>query len=206
MDALRWSKIDELFSLLDATGWFFFPLLLFLLHRIFCDVVPNASFNFLALAASNYYDNTTFHRNIKGFMVQGGDPSGSGKGGESIWGKPFIDEFHADLKHGNSLYCFCCLSTTRFYSFSFQWIDAIHPDKRGVVSFANKGPDSNGSQFFICYGAQPHLNNQNTIFGQVIDGFDVLDALERTPVGKKNRPVTDIVIERIIIHANPLAT
>lgn len=69
-------------------------------HRVFCDRVPNASFNFLALATSNYYDNSLFHRNIKGFMVQGGDPSGTGKGGESIWGKPFIDEFHPDLKHG----------------------------------------------------------------------------------------------------------
>jgi peptidyl-prolyl cis-trans isomerase-like 3 len=146
--------------------------------EIFCDRIPNASFNFLALAASNYYDNSLFHRNIKGFMVQGGDPSGTGKGGESIWGKPFVDEFHPDLKH----------------------------DKRGVVSFANKGPDTNGSQFFICFGAQPHLNNQNTIIAQVIDGFDVLDAIERTPVVKKNRPVSDIIIERIIIHANPLAT
>lgn len=71
-----------------------------LIDRIFCDLVPNASFNFLALAASNYYDNTRFHRNIKGFITQAGDPTGTGKGGESIWGKPFIDEFHQDLRHG----------------------------------------------------------------------------------------------------------
>lgn len=71
-----------------------------LMDRIFCDLVPNASFNFLALAASNYYDNTRFHRNIKGFITQAGDPTGTGKGGESIWGKPFIDEFHPDLRHG----------------------------------------------------------------------------------------------------------
>lgn len=74
--------------------------------RIFCDLVPNAAFNFLALAASNYYDRTIFHRNMKGFIVQGGDPSGTGKGGESIWGRPFLDEFHPELKHGNQ-YVYC---------------------------------------------------------------------------------------------------
>jgi peptidyl-prolyl cis-trans isomerase-like 3 len=110
-----------------------------LIRRIFCDTVHKASFNFLALAASGYYNNTLFLRNIKGFMVQGGDPTGTGKGGESIWGGTFIDEFHSDLKH----------------------------DKRGIVSMANNGPDSNGSQFFISYSAQPHLNNQYTIIGQV---------------------------------------
>lgn len=68
--------------------------------RIFCDLVPKAAFNFLALAGSGYYNNTLFHRNIKGFMVQGGDPTGTGKGGESIWGGKFADEFHHDLKHG----------------------------------------------------------------------------------------------------------
>lgn len=70
---------------------------------------------------------------------------------------------------------------------------------------ANNGPDTNRSQFFITYSAQPHLNNKYTIFGQVIDGFEVLDAMEKAPVGDKNRPLTDIVLERITIHANPLA-
>ena len=101
--------------------------------------MPKAAFNFLALAASGYYENTLFHRNIKGFMIQGGDPTGTGKGGESIWGGTFIDEFHNDLKH----------------------------DRKGIVSMANNGPDSNGSQFFITYAAQSHLNNQYTIFGKV---------------------------------------
>jgi peptidyl-prolyl cis-trans isomerase-like 3 len=70
------------------------------LPRIFCDTIPKASFNFLALAASGYYDNTVFHRNIKGFMLQGGDPTGTGKGGESVWGGTFNDEFHPDIRHG----------------------------------------------------------------------------------------------------------
>lgn len=174
--------------------------------RVFCDLVPKAAFNFLALAASNYYDGSLFHRSIKGFMIQGGDPSGTGKGGESIWGKPFLDEFHPDLKHGTPFLQSFYLMPMATYHYLFILDRTLCLlDKRGVVSFANKGPDSNGSQFFICFGAQAHLNNQNTIFGQVIDGFDVLESIERVPVGKKNRPETDIVIEHIIIHANPLA-
>lgn len=145
--------------------------------EIFCDLVQKASYNFLALAASGSYDNTLFHRNIKGFMLQGGDPTGTGKGGESIYGNHFNDQFHPDLKH----------------------------DKRGVLSFANNGPDTNGSQFFFTYAAQPHLNNQYTIFGQIINGIDVLDSIEKIPVGKKNRPLSEIKLESITIHANPLA-
>lgn len=114
---------------------------------------------------------------MAGFIIQGGDPTGTGKGGESIWGGTFQDQFCNDLKHS----------------------------KRGIVSMANSGPDTNASQFFICYDAQPHLNNKNTVIGQVLDGFDVLDKLERVPVGKKSRPLTDIVLERITIHVNPIA-
>lgn len=145
--------------------------------EIYCDMIHMATENFLALSASGYYNNTTFHRNIKGFMVQGGDPSGTGKGGESIFGGKFKDEFHSELKH----------------------------DKRGTVSFANNGADTNAAQFFIAYGPQPHLNNKYTLFGQVIDGFETLDAIEKVPVGNKNRPLTDIIIESITIHANPFA-
>jgi len=145
--------------------------------EVFCDRVPRASENFLALAASGYYDGTLFHRNMKGFMLQGGDPTGTGKGGESIWGVPFKDEFHTDLRH----------------------------DERGVLSMANNGPDNNGSQFFFLYAPQPHLNNKYTIFGRVIDGWEVLDAIEKVPIGKKNRPLQDVKLERITIHANPLA-
>jgi peptidyl-prolyl cis-trans isomerase-like 3 len=70
---------------------------------------------------------------------------------------------------------------------------------------ANNGPDTNRSQFFITYSAQPHLNNKYTILGQVIDGFETLDAFERAPVGEKNKPLSDIVLDRITFHANPLA-
>ena len=99
--------------------------------EIFCDTVPRTAFNFLALAGSGYYDNTLFHRNIKGFMLQGGDPTGTGKGGESIWGGKFSDEIHPENMH----------------------------TARGIVSMANSGPNTNGSQFFITYAKHPHLDN-----------------------------------------------
>jgi peptidyl-prolyl cis-trans isomerase-like 3 len=142
------------------------------------DDSPRACENFLKLSASNYYDGTKFHRNIAAFMIQGGDPSGSGKGGESIWGGTFDDELKQNLRH----------------------------DCRGVVSMANNGANTNGSQFFITYSGAPHLDNVYTIFGHVVQGFDTLDKLEVLPVkGKKHRPVDDIVIEKVIIHANPFA-
>jgi len=139
--------------------------------------VPRAAFNFLALAASGAYTGTTFHRNIKGFMIQGGDPTGTGKGGDSIWGGTFDDELSGELRH----------------------------DRRGVVSMANKGPNTNRAQFFITYGKQPHLNNKYTVVGRVIDGFEALDAMERVPVGKKDRPLTEVKLTHVTIHANPLA-
>jgi peptidyl-prolyl cis-trans isomerase-like 3 len=145
--------------------------------EIFCDSVPMTAYNFLALCASGYYDNTIFHRNIKGFMIQGGDPTGTGKGGQSIYGGYFKDEFVDTLKH----------------------------DSRGIVSMANRGPDTNGSQFFITYGRASHLDKKNTVFGKVIHGFDTLDKMERVPVGEKNRPLHPIRINSVTIHANPLA-
>ncbi len=79
-------------------------------------------------------------------------------------------------------------------------------DSRGVVSMANNGPNTNGSQFFICYSKQQHLDHKYTIIGRVIDGFETLDAMEAAPVeGKKNRPVTDIVMQSFTVHANPFA-
>ncbi|GKA85374.1 retrovirus-related pol polyprotein from transposon TNT 1-94, partial [Tanacetum coccineum] len=145
--------------------------------EIACDEVPKASENFLALCASGYYDGTIFHRNIKGFMIQGGDPTGTGKGGTSIWGKKFDNEIRESLKH----------------------------NARGMLSMANSGANSNGSQFFITYAKQPHLNGAYTIFGKVIHGFEVLDLMEKTPTGAGDRPLAEIRINRITIHANPLA-
>ncbi|KAF0695386.1 Aste57867_13820 [Aphanomyces stellatus] len=145
--------------------------------EVFCDTAPRTAESFLALCASNGYDNTLFHRNMKGFMIQGGDPTGTGKGGESIWGGAMNDEFHPQNRHNT----------------------------RGIVSMANSGPNTNKQQFFITYAKQPHLNNVYTVFAKVIDGFDVLDQMEKAPVDAKHRPVKDIVLHKVTIHANPLA-
>lgn len=129
------------------------------------------------MCASDYYKGCIFHRNIKGFIVQTGDPTGTGKGGQSIWKQKFKDEFDDALKH----------------------------NARGIVSMANNGPDSNGSQFFITYCKQTMLDMKYSIFGKVIDGWDVLDELERAPVEDKTyKPLTDIHIQDITIHANPM--
>lgn len=146
--------------------------------ELFCEQCPKSCENFLALCASDYYNGCVFHRNIKGFMLQTGDPTGTGKGGNSIWGDKFEDELTDTLKH----------------------------NVRGVVSMANNGPDSNGSQFFITYAKQPHLDLKYTIFGKVIDGFETLDEIEKQPVNEKNyRPLNDIHLLNVTIHANPLA-
>jgi len=110
-------------------------------------------------------------------MIQGGDPTGTGKGGQSIWGKPFSDEIRSTLKFNN----------------------------RGIVAMANSGPDTNKAQFFITYSKQSHLDNKYTIFGKVIDGLDTLDVMERVPVNPKNRPLKEIVLNKVTIHANPIA-
>ena len=145
--------------------------------EIYCDSCPRTAFNFLALAASGYYDDTLFHRNVKGFMVQGGDPTGTGKGGESIWGGKFQDEIRSDYTHA----------------------------ARGTVSMANSGPGTNGSQFFITYAKHPHLDNNYTVFGKVLDGWDALAAIERVPSNEKHRPTSEIRLESVTMHANPLA-
>mmetsp|Transcript_29950 Transcript_29950/g.45640 ORF Transcript_29950/g.45640 Transcript_29950/m.45640 type:complete len:183 (-) Transcript_29950:515-1063(-) len=151
--------------------------------EVFCDTAPRTSFNFLALCASGYYNGLVFHRNMRGFMIQGGDPTGTGKGGESIWGGTFEDEFHSQNLH----------------------------DKRGMLSMANKGPNTNRSQFFVTYEPQKHLNHVYTIFGRMLDGWEVLDAMERLPVvggakkSRAHRPLEPPVIKSVTIHANPLA-
>ncbi|KAH0569221.1 cytochrome P450 monooxygenase 4 [Trichoglossum hirsutum] len=145
---------------------------------IFCESVPKTAENFLALCASSYYNNTVFHRNIAGFIVQGGDPTGKGKGGASIWGAAFEDEIRPALRH----------------------------NARGVVSMANRGPGTNGSQFFITYAPAPHLDGKNTVFGKVIDGADTtLATLEALEVDKKYRPKEPVHIKSVTIRANPLA-
>jgi cyclophilin family peptidyl-prolyl cis-trans isomerase len=120
--------------------------------ELFADKAPQTVNNFVFLARDGYYDGVTFHRVIKGFMAQGGDPTGSGRGGP---GYKFADEFHPALRH----------------------------DQPGILSMANAGPNTNGSQFFITYTETPHLDGKHAVFGRVIEGMDVLEAIpERDPM------------------------
>lgn len=124
--------------------------------QLFANAAPITVNNFIFLATQGYYDGTTFHRVIPDFMVQGGDPSGSGRGGP---GYKFKDEFSP--KH-------------RF-------------DRKGLLAMANAGPGTNGSQFFITHVPTPHLNNRHTIFGEIVDGEDVLFAIRtRDPMRDRN--------------------
>ena len=137
---------------------------------------PKAVWNFVHLAKRGYYDGLVFHRNIRHFMLQGGDPAGTGKGGQSVWGRPFADEIEGPLTHG----------------------------ARGVVSMANKGKNTNGSQFFITYRQAPHLDRKHTIFGRVMGGMDVLAKLEAVEVSDKDkRPLEDIAMEQVVVLVDP---
>ena len=141
--------------------------------ELFCASAPTACENFLGLCERQYYAKTSFHRLIKGFMLQGGDPSKTGKGGESLWGVPFQDE------------------TSR-----------LSHSERGVLSMANSGPDSNGSQFFVTFAECRHLDGKHTIFGQLVGGMDVLSAIESTPTSS-DRPTSEVTIQTCVVHFNP---
>jgi peptidyl-prolyl cis-trans isomerase-like protein 2 len=138
-------------------------------------LVPQTCDNFLGLCENGYYNNLKFHRLMKGFMIQGGDPTGTGKGGESLWNEDFKDEFHPKLKH----------------------------DQPGILSMANKGKDTNNSQFFITFKACPHLDNKHSVFGKVVGGLHILSEMEQVTTDTKQRPLTAITIERATVFNNP---
>jgi peptidyl-prolyl cis-trans isomerase B (cyclophilin B) len=163
--------------------------------KLFPEQAPKAVENFIKHSEEGYYEGVTFHRVIDGFMIQGGDPEGTGMGGESVYGSPFEDEFSKEL-------------------FNI----------RGALSMANSGPNTNGSQFFIVQnneldaslpekmkqagypeevlkmyekGGTPHLDGRHTVFGQVVEGMDVVDKIAATPKGAQDKPEKDVVIEKI---------
>ncbi|KAJ3642264.1 hypothetical protein Zmor_025065 [Zophobas morio] len=143
--------------------------------EIYCDDVPKASENFVRHCENGYYNGTKFHRSIRNFMIQGGDPTNTGTGGESIWGKKFEDEFRPNLTHTG----------------------------RGVLSMANSGKNTNGSQFFITYRSCKHLNNKHTIFGRLVGGMESLTEMEKIEVDNKDKPIEDIVIIKAQVFVNP---
>ena len=166
--------------------------------QLFPKQAPKSVENFVGLAKKGYYDGFIFHRVIPEFMIQGGDPTGTGMGGESLWGKPFEDEFSPEVFN-----------------------------LRGALSMANAGPNTNGSQFFIVQkpqldagmdeqmkqagypeeivtaygnGGTPWLDFRHTVFGAVSDGMDIVDKIAATKTGMQDKPVKDVVIETIAIE------
>ncbi len=140
--------------------------------ELYSKETPKTVENFVGLARKGYYNGVIFHRVIDNFMIQGGDPTGTGRGGESIWGAKFKDEIVPTLKH----------------------------DKPGTLSMANAGPNTNGSQFFITLVPTPWLDGKHTIFGKVTKGMDVVKAIGKVQTSKPgDRPLTDVVIKKITI-------
>jgi len=139
---------------------------------LFPDKAPKACENFILLTGKGYYNGIVFHRVIANFMIQGGDPTGTGRGGTSAWGTAFEDEFHPSLVH----------------------------DHAGILSMANAGPGTNGSQFFITLAPTPWLDNRHTIFGEVVGGMDVVQKIGAVKKGPGDKPVVDVVMKRVSIE------
>ena len=143
--------------------------------KLMPEIAPKACDNFVKLVEKGYYNGIVFHRVIKNFMIQGGDPTGTGMGGESIWGRPFEDEVSPKVKF----------------------------DRTGLLAMANAGPNTNGSQFFITTAPTPWLNMRHTIFGEVISGYEVVQKIENTPTAAMDKPKLEQKIIRAYIKNNP---
>lgn len=139
--------------------------------RLYPEECPKTVENFTTHCKNGYYDNLIFHRVIKGFMIQTGDPLGDGTGGQSIWGREFEDEFHKSLRH----------------------------DRPFTLSMANAGPNTNGSQFFITTVATPWLDNKHTVFGRVVKGMDVVQGIEKVKTDKNDKPYQDVKILNVTV-------
>ncbi len=145
--------------------------------KLFEDKTPKTVENFVGLAKKEYYNGVIFHRVIDNFMIQGGDPTGTGRGGESLWGGKFEDEI----------------------------VPTLTFDKPGFVAMANAGPNTNGSQFFITTVPTPWLNGHHTIFGEVVNGMDIVNKISKVETTKPyDRPVKDVVMNEVIIEKKVL--
>ncbi len=141
--------------------------------RFFPKQAPLAVANFKGLAAQGYFNGMIFHRVMKGFMIQTGDPTATGMGGESLWGRPFKGEFHQGLRYNGP----------------------------GVVGLANSGdPNANKSQFFVTVSPQEHLNDKHTVFAEVMEGMDVVYDINEMPTNTDDKPLTPIIIESVTIE------
>ena len=140
--------------------------------ELFSQEAPLAVKNFVGLALEGYYNGLTFHRIIKGFMIQTGDSLGTGEGGRSIYGKEFEDEFSPSLTFAET----------------------------GMVAMANKGPASNLSQFFITTAAVPHLNRKHTIFGKVIEGMDIVNKIGNVKTNRIGKPDKDVLMKKVLVE------
>jgi len=158
---------NETFALFDTTEGNF-------KIKLFADQAPKTVENFVSLADGSktgkpFYDGLVFHRVIPNFMIQGGCPEGSGRGGP---GYKFADEFHPSLRHS----------------------------KKGILSMANSGPNTNGSQFFITVAETSWLDNKHTVFGEVVEGYDVVEKISKVPKGAQDRPSKDVQIRSVKIE------
>jgi len=141
--------------------------------ELFADKTPKTVENFIGLASKGYYDGIIFHRIITDFMIQGGDPTGTGSGGESFFGGSFEDEFHDDLRH-------------------------VGP---GTLSMANAGPNTNGSQFFITLVPTPWLDGKHSVFGKVVNGLDVVTSIGNVATAKPfDKPLKDVVMNKVTVE------
>ncbi|UCD13199.1 MAG: peptidylprolyl isomerase [Thermoplasmatales archaeon] len=136
--------------------------------ELFEDKVPITTQNFIKLTNDGFYNSLIFHRVIPNFMIQGGCPNGTGRGGP---GYTIKDEFHPDLKH----------------------------DSKGILSMANAGPNTGGSQFFITVAPTPWLDGRHSVFGKVVEGIDVVDNISMVETGRNDKPLQDVVINKINI-------
>ena len=140
--------------------------------KLFPEIAPLACENMIRLAEKEYYNGIIFHRVIKNFMIQGGDPAGTGRGGESIWGKDFKDE--------------CS--------------DKVGFNHEGLLAMANAGPGTNGSQFFITLAPTQWLNGKHTIFGEVVSGYEVVQKIENSPAGPGDKPLKEQKILKMYLE------
>ena len=141
--------------------------------QLMAEVAPKACQNLMEHVRNGYYDGLIFHRVIPKFMIQGGDPTGTGSGGQSIWGASFEDE---------------CSKKVKF-------------NEKGLLAMANSGPNTNGSQFFITTAKTPWLHMNHTIFGKVVEGYKTVKKLESVPTGDQNRPIEEQKIIRAFIKS-----